>query len=334
VPKVFVTGGTGHVGANLVRGLLERGEDVRALVRRRDDVALRGVSVEQVEGDLSSRDALAIAMRGCDRVYHLAASISLRPGDRKQIFETNVRGTKHVLDAAEQAGVRRVVFCSSFGAIGHNPDGASDESHALNPFDVHLDYDLSKSMAELEVLRAVARGLDAVIVNPSGVIGPHDYKPSSVGQSIIDFAKRRMPAYVPGAFEFVAVRDVVAGHLAAMERGVRGHRYILSGEHLTLDAILDELSRLTGVRKPRLKIPTRVMLPIAHLSSAFMSAFLPHVPPRFTPGTIKLLDDGKRADIGKARRELGYAPTSVFAALREQVEFLLSSRRARTPTPG
>jgi nucleoside-diphosphate-sugar epimerase len=304
-----------------VRALVARGEDVRVLVRRRGDVALRGLPNEEVEGDLSDAAVLAQRIAGCDRVYHLAAMISLRRGDRRRLFEVNVEGTRHVLVAAEQAGARRVVYCSSFGAVGYNPGGASDESHAVNPFDVELDYDLSKSAAELEVHRAVARGLDVVIVNPSGVVGPHDYKPSSLGQSILDFGKGRMPAYVPGSFELVAVRDVVAGHLGAMERGVTGHRYILSGEHHTLDEILDELARLTGGTKPRLKIPTRVMLPIAHVTNAFMATFLPHVPPRFTPGTVKLLAGGRRADTGKARRELGFAPTPVFAALREQVEF-------------
>lgn len=319
---IFVTGGTGHVGANLVRALLERGEAVRALVRRRGDAALAGLHLEEVEGDLSDTAALTHAMRGCDRAYHLAANVSLRPGDRPQIFEVNVLGTKRVLDAAEAAGVRRVVFCSSLGAVGRPAKGGlSDETFSVNPFDAHLDYDLSKALAELEVHRAVARGLDAVIVNPSGVIGPHDYKPSPMGQSVIDFARRRMPAWVPGAFEFVAVRDVVEGHLLAMERGRTGHRYILSGEHLTLDAFLGELERITGQRRPRLRIPPRVMLPIAHVSSAVMATFFPRVPPRFTPGTIKLLNGGQRADTTKARQGLGWRPTPVFAALREQYDF-------------
>jgi len=320
--KTFVTGGTGHVGANLVRALIERGEDVRVLVRKTGDPALAGLELEQVEGELRDPQALVRALTGCDRVYHLAAYVSLRPGNRQQMFDVNVLGTKHVLDAAEQAGVTRVVVCSSFGAIGRNPSGGlSDETFTLNPFDTDLDYDLSKAVAELEVHRAVARGLDAVLVNPSGVVGSHDYKPSSMGKTIIDFARRAMRGYVPGAFEFVAVRDVVAGHLLAMEKGRTGHRYILTGEHHTLDEILDELARITGVKKPRLRIPPNVMLPIAHASSAFMRAFYPASVPRFTPGTIRLLQSGKRADVTKARRELGYEPTPVFDALRAQHAF-------------
>jgi len=130
-----------------------------------------------------------------------------------------------------------------------------------------------------------------------------------------------MPAYVPGAFEFVAVRDVVQGHLLAMERGRSGHRYILSGEHRSLDEILVELERITGAPRPKLRIPPHVMMPLAHLSSAFMRSFFPATTPRFTPGTIRLLNGGRHASIEKARRELGYSPTPVFAALAEQYEW-------------
>jgi len=237
-----------------------------------------------------------------------------------------VLGTKRVMDAAEKAGVRRVVVCSSFGAVGHNPEGESDESFTLDPFASHLDYDLSKALAELEVLRACARGVDAVIVNPSGVVGPHDYKPSSVGQTIVDFSRRRMPAYTPGASEFVAAADVVAGHLLAMDTGRAGQRYIVSGEHHTLDELLDELQAATGVPRPRVRVPPRVMLPLAHVSTAVMRGLFPRVPPRFTPGTIRLLNTGKRASIAKARAELGFQPTSVFAALRAQVEWFRERR--------
>src|SRR5262249_10068250 len=145
-----------------------------------------------------------------------------------------------------------------FGAVGQNPNGPSDETWTVNPFDTHLDYELSKAMAELEVHRAVHRGLPVVTVNPCGIVGPHDYRPSSVGQTILDFMHRKMPAYVPGQFEFVAVRDVVAGHLLAMEKGKPGERYILSGGLHTLDQILDHLQAVTGVRKPRLRLPVEV----------------------------------------------------------------------------
>ena len=325
--KTFVTGGSGHVGANLVRELLARGVAVKALVRG-DVAALEGLDVERVEGDLRDAASLERALVGCDRLYHLAAFVSLRAGDRQQVFDVNVTGTKNVLDAAARAGVARTVFCSSFGAVGKNPSGgASDETQTLNPFDTHMDYELSKAMAEIEVLRAVSRGLDVRIVNPSGIVGAHDYKPSSVGQTILDFANRRMPAYVPGQFEFVAVKDVVAGHLSAMERGRAGERYILSGGRFTLDEILDHLSALSGVKKPTLRIPVAVMLPLAYVSSLWLRTFAPERPPRFTPGTIRMLNGGKYADTSKARRELGFEPSPVLAAFTEAYEWFKSRRQ-------
>lgn len=321
--KTFVTGGSGHVGANLVRALLERGVAVKALVRpRSNNAALDGLDLERVEGDLRDPASLARALDGCDRLYHVAAFVSLRRGDQQEVFDVNVTGTKNVLAAAEQAGVERSVFCSSFGAVGHNPTGgASDESFTVNPFDTHLDYELSKAISELEVHRAVHRGMDVRIVNPCGIVGAHDYKPSSVGQTILDFANKKMPAYVPGQFEFVAVRDVVDGHLLAMERGRPGQRYILSGGQLTLDQILDHLSQLCGIKKPALRIPVGLMLPMAYVSSFLLRTFAPHRPPRFTPGTIRILNGGKHADVEKARRELGFAPTPVLDAFTEAYQW-------------
>jgi 3beta-hydroxysteroid-4beta-carboxylate 3-dehydrogenase (decarboxylating) len=324
VATTFLTGASGHVGANLVRALLARGEAVRCLVRG-DTRAIDGLDVERVEGDLRDPARLATALAGCDRLYHLAAFVSLRHGDQQQIFDVNVTGTKNVLEAAERAGVERTVFCSSIGAVGRNPSGGpSDETHSFNPFETHLDYDVSKAIAEVEVHRAVHRGLDVRIVNPGGVVGPHDYKPSSVGQTILDFANRKMPAYVPGQFEFVAVKDVVAGHILAMEKGWPGERYILSGGCYTLDQILDHLSALCGVKKPKLRIPVGAMLPIAHVTSFLLRTFAPARPPRFTPGTIKMLSSGKHADTGKARRELGFAPTSVLDAFTEAYEWFVA----------
>jgi len=325
--KSFVTGGSGHVGANLVRALLARGVAVKALVRG-DAAALEGLDVERVEGDLRDVASLERALAGCDRLYHLAAFVSLRKGDEQQVFDVNVTGTKNVLAAAERTGVARAVCCSSFGAVGKNPNGGpSDETQTLNPFESDLDYDLSKALAEIEVLRAVTRGLDVRIVNPSGIVGAHDYKPSSVGQTILDFANRKMPAYVPGQFEFVAVKDVVAGHLLAMEKGRAGERYILSGGQHTLDQILDHLSALSGVKKPGLRIPVGLMLPIAHVSSFFLRTFAPEKPPRFTPGTIRMLNSGKQADVSKARGELGFAPTPVLDAFTEAYEWFKARRQ-------
>ncbi len=333
--KTLVTGGSGHVGANLVRELLARGVEVKAMYRPgSNNRALDGLDLERVEADLRDPPSLDRAVSGCDRIYHVAAFISLRTGARQELYDTNIVGTRNLLLAAERAGVRRTVFCSSLGAVGINPSGGpSDETHTINPYDVHLDYELSKAIAEIEVHRAVARGLDVVIVNPSGVVGPHDYKPSSVGRTLLDFVRGRLFAYLPGGFEFVAVRDVVAGHLLAMEKGKRGERYILSGERLTLDDVFDHLHALTGLKRPRLRLPLPLMTPVAHASTFFMKRFFPDVPPRFTPGTIRLLTCGKYATTEKAQKELGYRPTPVREAFTEHLAWFEAQGLMRFKNP-
>ncbi|MCC6808010.1 MAG: SDR family oxidoreductase [Deltaproteobacteria bacterium] len=334
--KTLVTGGSGHVGANLVRELLARGVAVKVLCQRdANNTALDGLDVERVYGDLRDKESLKPAVQGCDRMYHVAAFVSLRAGDTDELFATNVVGTKSLFDVAERAGVERTVYCSSFGAIGVNPHGPSDETFTVNPYDVHLDYELSKAVSELEAHRAVARGMDIVIVNPSGVVGPHDYLPSSVGRTILDFAAGKMRAYLPGGFEFVAVRDVVAGHLLAMEKGKTGERYILSGGHHTLEDILQHLHKQIGAPMPRLKLPLPLMKPVAAASTFVMKRFFPDVPPRFTPGTIRLLSSSKSATTQKAQTDLGFKPTSVFAAYDEQIAWFEArgalKRRAGAP---
>lgn len=313
----LVTGATGHVGANLVRELLRRGDQVRVLVRRGSrNAAVEGLDVEHAWGDVRDRASLDRALRDCDRLYHLAALISLRADQRRELFEVNVVGTRNVFAAAEAAGVARAVHCSSFGAVAVNPHGPSDETMTLDPFDAHLDYEVSKAVSEIEVLRAVARGMHAVIVNPSGVVGPYDFVPSPLGRMIVDFARGRLRAYVAGAFDFVAVDDVVAGHLLAMEKGRPGERYILGGEPCHIDDVLTLLQEITGKPRPRLRLPPRALIPLARLAGAVGGRLWPRHAPRFTPGSIRLLTSGKRADISKAQRELGYRPGPVAEAFR------------------
>lgn len=260
--KTLVTGGSGHLGANLVRALLARGEAVRVLVYH-DSRGLEGLDVECVQGDLRDIDSLRRATRGCRYVYHTAAYVSLRNADLQQIYEVNVVGTRQLMRAALDAGVQRVVHCSSFGAVGRNPRGPSDESWTINPFESALAYERSKAFAEHEVLRLVVEGLDAVIVNPSGLVGPYDFKPSFVGRTILDFASGKMKAYVPGAFDFVPVRDVVQGHLLAREKGRTGQRYLLTGEVATIDQILDWLQEFTRQPRPKLKLSPQLMQRVA-----------------------------------------------------------------------
>lgn len=314
----LVTGGSGHLGANLVRTLIERGEEVRALVHE-DARALDGLELERVAGDLRDLDSLRRAVKGCTRLYHLAAFVSLRNADVEQIYQVNVLGTRNLLQAAREAGVERIVHCSSFGAVGRNPAGASDESWFINPFEPALEYERSKAFAEHEVLRQVVDGLDVVIVNPSGMVGPHDYRPSFVGQTILDFMHGKMKAYVAGAFDFVPIRDAVAGHLLAMERGKTGQRYLLTGRRTTIDEILDWLQQLTGVKRPSLRVPPAMMQRIAIGKDWVEARFFPDKLPRFNEHSIRLLQSGKHGDNSRARRELGLEPTSVEQAFADAV---------------
>jgi len=332
----LVTGATGHLGANLVRRLVELGGRVRVLLRPSSDVrAVEGLAVERAVGDIRDPASLAAAVRGCSRVYHCAAKISITTGREREIYDTNVLGTRNVLAAAARAGVSRVVVTGSFSAVGHHPGRPSDERDPFDPFARALPYERSKAAVEHECLKAVADGQEVVIAISCAIIGPNDFKPSRMGRVIQDFAAGRMPAYIPGGFEFVAARDIVQGHLLAMERGRPGQRYIFSTEFVTVDTLMEWLSEITGKPKPRLRLPPAVMATIASIASPLMTAFAPDTPQRLTPGAIHLLRLGRRADCSKAKRELGYAPTSVKQAVREAHEWFqgsAASAAARTTT--
>ena len=316
----LVTGASGHLGANLVRALLDRSEKVRVLIRKgSNNAAIDGLDVEHAYGDLRDKQSLIDAVKGCDYVYHLAAFVSIRDGDRKELYDVNVLGTRDLMQACRHVGVKRVVHCSSFGAVGNNPDGASNEKWAVSPYEMTTDYEISKTFAELEVYKEVVRGLQAVIVNPSGIVGPWDFKPSLLGKTIIEFAQGKMRASVPGGFDFTPVQDVVQGHLLAMEKGVVGERYLLTGAQHSLSETLDWLEEFTGVKKPKLVIPTFIMQNIAIVKDWIERKFFPHVYPRFNYHSIRLLNCGKFGAHTRAINELGLKPTPVKEAYRDSV---------------
>lgn len=318
----LVTGASGHVGANLVRELLKRGEKVRVLLREgSNNKAVDGLDVERVFGDLRDYESLKAAVKGCSRVYHLAAFVSIRSGDRPILYDVNVLGTRKLMRACREEGVEKVVHCSSYGAIGNNPKGASTEEWNVSPYEETTDYEISKAFAELEVYQEIVKGLPAVIVCPCGIVGPHDYKPSMVGKTIIDFAHGKMRGYVGGGFDFVAMKDVVEGHILAMEKGEIGERYLLRGENLTIEQTLIWLSELTGKPMPKLKIPTLLMQNIAIVKDWVEQKFFPNVIPRFNYHSIRLLQCGKYGSSEKTERELGLKPSPVKEAYWESVEW-------------
>ena len=318
---ILVTGASGHLGANLVRRLLDEGARVRALARPDSDHgALAGLDVEPAWCDLRDLDAARAAVRGCRRVYHCAAKVSTSEGparEIREIYESNVLGTRHLLRAAREASVERVVVTGSFSAVGHVPGRASDESDVVNPFERLLPYQRSKIAVEHECLTALAHGLDVAIATSCAILGPHDYKPSPMGRVLLDFARGRLRAYIPGGFEFVAARDIVEGHRLVMDKGRPGHRYLFSSGHTTVDELMDIFEEVTGRRRPRWRLSPSLMAVLARVSSAVTTRLRPDAPPRFTPGAVRLLRLGRRADTTKARTELGFTPTPLREAIRE-----------------
>jgi nucleoside-diphosphate-sugar epimerase len=329
---ILVTGGSGHLGANLIRRLLDEGEAVRALVRKGSNSdAFHELKVEQVLGDICDPDSLKAAVRGCDRVYHCAAIVSTTEGRRTEIFQTNVLGTRNVLQAAAAAAVKRVVVSGSFSAVGYNDGQPSTEADPFNPLGRLMPYQYSKAAMEHECLKAVVDGLDVVIAVSCAIIGPYDYKPSRVGRTFIDYANGKMRFYVPGGFEYVAARDIAEGHILAMKRGRTGHKYILSTEFLSLDQIIGLWAKVTGRPNRLWRLPPQLIAFCSSLSSFVLTRWFPNTPQRFTPGAIRILRLNRRADITKARQELGYQPTSVAKAVEEAYEFFLHRGLIRPP---
>lgn len=314
----LLTGGTGFVGAHLARALVERGDHVRCLVRtgsRLDN--LEGLEVERVLGDLCDPEALRRAAEGCDEVFHCAADYRLWAPDPAEIYETNVQGTRNVLEAAATVGAR-VIYTSSVGALGLHSDGTpADETTPVTVDDMIGHYKRSKFLAEREAEQAAAAGQPVVIVNPSTPVGELDIKPTPTGQVIVDFLNRNVPAYVDTGLNLIDVHDVARGHLLAAEKGRQGERYILGHRNLTLKQILDLLSGITGLSSPRIRLPHAVPLAFAHLSEAW--ARLRRRPPRISAEGVRMSKKRMFFDASKAVRELGLPQSPVEDALERAV---------------
>ncbi|HVW27561.1 MAG TPA: NAD-dependent epimerase/dehydratase family protein [Polyangiaceae bacterium] len=332
--KALVTGATGHLGANLVRRLLADGEAVRALVLPSDrSAALYGLDVERVHGDLRDANAVSNAVRGCERVYHTGAVVSTVEGNqehKRRIFETNVLGTQHVLDAALAHGVSRVVVTGSFSAVGYDPDDPSRPSNEEMPFDPFhspTPYSTSKAATEQQCWQAAARGLSVVVAVSCAIVGPNDFIPSRLGGVMCSFGK--IPFYIPGGFPFVAARDICEGHVLSMKKGRSGERYIFATAFHSMDEIMAMFEAVTGQKRP-LRLPPAAMNAIAQLVDPFVTRWVPPERQRLTPAAVHILRLGRRADIGKARRELGYEPTNIADAVREAYEFYRERGMLRT----
>lgn len=316
---IFLTGGSGFVGAHLARALVERDAEVRCLVRPTSDrTNLEGLDVELFEGDLRDRRSLDRGLAGCETVFHCAADYRLYAPNPQEIYDVNVGGTENLLAAAAQAGVDRVVYTSSVGALGLTDDGApADEAAPVELDDMIGHYKRSKYLAEREAERWAGEGLPVVIVNPSTPVGDRDVKPTPTGQMIVDFLNRKMPAYVDSGLNLIDVRDVAEGHLLAAERGRVGEKYILGHRNLTLKEILERLAGLTGLPAPKVRLPHWIPLTVAAVDTTL--ARWTGRTPRVSLESVRMSKKRMFFDASKAVSELDLPQSPVDGALARAV---------------
>lgn len=324
-----VTGATGHVGGNLVRALLTEGRTVRVLVRQDDPPALRGLSVERVGGDVRDPDSLTRAFVGCEVLYHAAAVISIIGGQRGLVHAVNVEGARNVAEAAVDAGVRRMVHFSSVHAFQQSPLHVPlDENRARVASRGAPAYDRSKAAGEAAVREVIRRRrLDAVIVHPAAVLGRHDYRPSRMGQVFLDLFHRKLPALIDGGFDWVDVRDVVQGAMAAESRGRCGESYLLSGHWRSIRELAEVVERVVGVPAPRMTTPmwlARCVAPVSELAGRLMGR-----EPLFTPESLCALRANRVYVRDKAAGELGHEPRPLEETVRDVYRFFLESGRIK-----
>jgi dihydroflavonol-4-reductase len=328
---IVVTGATGHIGNVLVRALLARGAPVRVLLLPGEDLTpLAGMNVERVTGDVCDVASLNDGFEGADTVFHLAGIISISPGQRKLMQRVNVQGAHNIVEACLKNRIRRLVYTSSVHAFEESPHG----NVICETFDIDVslvvgDYGKSKARSTAEIVNGMKQGLDTVVVFPSGVIGPYDYKGSEMGQLILDYAGRKLPAYIDGAYDFVDVRDVADGLIGAAEKGRSGEGYLLTGEMIQVQEILSIMQGLTGIPPPSFKVPFW----LARLAARFTPLHygLTHAKPRFTSYSLHVLRSNCQFNNEKARRELGFAPRPIRQSIADSYNWFKETGRLTTP---
>jgi dihydroflavonol-4-reductase len=324
--KAFVTGATGFVGSHVAQALEAAGAELRLLARSTSPTKLISTlkNSEIVTGDLRDASTYKQALKGCEAVFHVAADYRLwtrNEADAMEMYRSNVEGTRGLIDAARQAGVRRIVYCSSVATMGFRSDGSVvDEETPVTLEEMIGHYKRSKFVAEQVALEAGKKGDDVVIVNPSAPVGEQDVKPTPTGRIIVDFLKKKFPAYVDTSLNVVDVREVARGHVLAYERGKPGERYILGGENLTLKQILDKLSATTGIPAPKVKLPYVFALAAGIFDTVFTGQ-LRGKEPRVTIDAVRMGRKKMWVRSSKAERELGYKVVPVEDALRRACEW-------------
>ena len=318
----LVTGETGMVGNNLVRHLLRLGRNVRVLVRSPNKASLRGLSVETVVGDVLDAPSLQTAMAGASNVFHVAGAISIGGRSEAQMRQVNVEGTGNVVNACLQQGIGRMVHFSSIHAFSYLPkDQPINESRqpALDPR-IHLAYDESKAAGEQEVLHGIENGLDAVILNPVGIFGPHDYGPSPSGEFLQQLLDRRLPGLVQAGYFWVDVRDVAAAAVAAETKGRCGEKYILAGDYMTIKEIANWVQDISGKKPPAIVVPlwiAKIVAPLVVWYSRWLG-----VRPLVTPEAVQIVDCHQKISTEKAAVELGFETRPLRETIADTVCWL------------
>jgi dihydroflavonol-4-reductase len=319
---IFVTGATGFLGSHVARALGGQGAELRLLVRPTSNLKnLEGLKAETVTGDLCDPPSITKAMAGCDTVFHVAADYRLWVRDPAQMYRSNVDGTRAILESARNNGVRQVLYTSSVATVGFTENGRpADEDSPVSLAGMIGHYKRSKFMAEQLALEAGRSGMRVVTVNPTTPVGEQDIKPTPTGRIIVDFLKRKFPAYVETGLNLVDVRECARGHITALEKGRSGERYILGGENLTLKQILDKLSAISGLPSPRVKLPYFVAYAAGAVDQT-VSGLLLGREPRATVETVRMGKKKMWATSARAERELGWKIVPADDALRRAVEW-------------
>jgi dihydroflavonol-4-reductase len=332
--KAFITGATGFVGSHVARLLADQGADLRLLVRPSSRTEnIDSLRADRVTGDLRDPQSLRSGMSGCDTVFHVAADYRLWTRNPAEMYASNVDGTAAIINAALEAGVKRIVYTSSVATMGFgNGHELTDESTPVSIADMIGHYKKSKFLAEQKVLQAACDGVNVVMVNPTTPIGEQDIKPTPTGRIIVDFLKRNFPAYVDTGLNLVDVHDVARGHAAAYERAVPGQRYILGGENLTLKQILDKLAEFTGLPSPTIKVPHTVAFIAAIFDTAFTGMLLGREP-RATIDAVRMGRKLMFASSAKAERELSWRAGPIDNALHRAAEWFIAKGYAPAYAP-
>lgn len=320
--KAFVTGATGFLGAHVARAVADEGADLRLLVRPASHLRnIEGLKAERVTGDLRDPASLERGMSGCDTVFHVAADYRLWVRDPESMYGSNVEGTRNLLAAARKGGVRRVVYTSSVATMGFRSNGhPADEDSPVSLADMIGHYKRSKFMAEQVALEAGREGQDVVVVNPTTPVGEMDIKPTPTGRIVVDFLKKKFPAYVDTGLNLVDARECARGHVLAAEKGRRGERYILGGENLTLKQLLDRLAAITGLPSPEIEIPHFVAMVAAVVDEMVTGRILGREP-RATIDAVRMGRKKMFVSSARAERELGWKIVPVDNALRRAADW-------------